>query len=186
MIIYDKNSDFQKKYLPYYGIGLFSTAMHEVGHATAGTILGVKIKKIQLEPWMTGSCHFTTYPECLRMRAAISLAGPIVGTATTIACIKWHNHNKETNSTQKILCGFLLAKQISNLVPGNGYDGHDCWWYLKSKFYKGINEDLLKPKYGMVKTQFLHLCIAYACMSFFNKDIFFEQMDCIKNIMNNK
>jgi len=163
----------------YYGFSLAATVFHEVGHATAATILGFKVTKIRVTPWATGFCHYKGIgPSLLRTRAMISIAGPTAGLATVATClvgysrINNNNHsNKLTNILTNSIFGLLVADELINLIPRKGYDGYDCWWYLKTQVYKNIDPNLLKPKCGFLKSHILASVIAYTCISFFNEDL---------------
>lgn len=160
--------------LPYYPAALLTAAFHEVGHAAVGTFFGAKVTRIWITPWATGGCEFKTLPISLPARAAISAAGPVAGLTTISCCLIGINRipndkNELTMKFANITAGFLVAKELCNLLPEKGLDGHECWWYLKTRVYKGVHENLLEPKNSRLTSVTVAGVINAGCILYFQQ-----------------
>ncbi len=111
LLLYDRSS--------FLALTLFSSFLHELGHAFAAKVLSVRIRSVTLYPFgadMMLDSTFISYNK----EIVISLCGPLVNIVSAFAASKMISLGADVRSFL-ILTNLTLA--FTNLLPISGLDG---------------------------------------------------------------
>ena len=97
------------------------TLIHEIGHAIAIRMKGLRAGFMVFIPFIGGAVTLRDQPRSAYDDALIGLAGPVAGTIASLAILQWYKWSNEPTYLLIALLGFAL--NLFNLLPIGMLDG---------------------------------------------------------------